>query len=77
MIEKFTPTEAAIWITGKKGQIYNRFHDRFSHLYHRTRFYTEKHVKKFETSDTMLAFHIYLPLEWFHGDKSGPNSAGS
>jgi hypothetical protein len=77
IIEGFAPKETPIWIPGKKGQIYNRFHDRFSHVYHRTRFYSEKHVKKFETSDTMLAFHIYLLLEWFHGEKSGPNYAGS
>ena len=67
VIEAFAPKESGTYIPGRKRQLYNRFHDRFSHLHHRTRFYSEKHMKKFETSDTMLAFHIYLLLEWFHG----------
>ena len=67
VIDAFHPVETPIWIPGIKSQVYNRFHDRYSHLYHRTRFYSEKNPKRFSTSDTMLAFHIYLLLEWFHG----------
>jgi hypothetical protein len=67
VIEAFGPVEPPTWIPGIKTRVYNRLHDRYSHLWHRTRFYGEKHPKRFETSDTMLAFHIYLLLEWFHG----------
>jgi len=67
IVEGFRPVEAPIWYPGWRARAYNRFHDRFSHRWHRTRFYDIKHQKRFETSDTMLAFHIYLLLEWFHG----------
>jgi len=67
VVEAFQPVESPTWIPGLKSRTYNRLHDRYSHLWHRTRFYHEKHPKRFQTSDTMLAFHIYLLLEWFHG----------
>ncbi|MCP4570876.1 MAG: hypothetical protein GY838_00865 [bacterium] len=76
VVEAFRPVDSPIWIPGWKQRLYDRMHDRYSHLWHRTRFYDEKHVKKFETSDTMLAFHIYLLLEWFHGaELDGTGSA--
>ena len=67
VIGEFKPTESPIWIPGFKKQMYYRFHDGFSHHFHRTRFYSERNVKQVKTSDTMLAFHIYLLLEWFYG----------
>ena len=67
VIEAFRPVEGGTWIPGLKSRVYNRLHDRYSHHWHRTRFYREKHPKRFQTSDTMLAFHVYLLLEWFHG----------
>lgn len=70
VMESFNPSHSNTWIPGLKRQYYNRLHDRFGYHFHRTRFYSEKNVKKMETSDTMLAFHIYLLLEWFHGENS-------
>ncbi len=67
VVEAFAPVDSPVWIPGLKRRVYNRLHDRHSWRWHRTRFYTEKHPKTFKTSDTMLAFHIYLLLEWFHG----------
>lgn len=67
VVEAFRPVETPAWIPGWRARAYDRLHDRFSHRWHRTRFYDVKHQKRFETSDTMLAFHLYLLLEWFHG----------
>jgi hypothetical protein len=69
VIEGFHPTHSKPWIPGWKSQQYNRIHDRYSYHWHRTRFYSEKDIKSFKTSSTMLAFHIYLLLEWFHGEE--------
>ncbi|MBU1082464.1 MAG: hypothetical protein KKB59_18405, partial [Spirochaetes bacterium] len=69
VMDGFHPTMSEPWIPGLKSQIYNRLHDRYSYHWHRTRFYSEKDVKFFKTSSTMLAFHIYLLLEWFHGEE--------
>ncbi len=67
IVAAFAPVDSPGWVPGLKSRVYNRLHDRYSHRWHRTRFYHEKHPKMFKTSDTMLAFHIYLLLEWFHG----------
>jgi hypothetical protein len=67
VVAAFAPVDGPVWIPGLKRRIYDRLHDRHSWRWHRTRFYREKHVKTFKTSDTMLAFHVYLLLEWFHG----------
>jgi len=67
VLEDFHPQEHTIWSPGIKAQFYRRLHDNYSYQFHRTRFYKEKKPKQFATSDTMLAFHLYLLLEWFHG----------
>jgi len=70
VINSFYPVEEPVWMPGIKYRFFNYFHDRYSYHFHRSKFYSEKNVKKFETSDTMLAFHIYLLLEWFYGKRN-------
>lgn len=69
VLESFHPEKGSTWQPGIKAQLYHRFHDNYSQRWHRTRFYKEKDTKRFATSDTMLAFHLYLLLEWFHGSR--------
>jgi hypothetical protein len=67
VIEAFHPTEDADWIPGWRSRLKFKLHDRYSYRWYRSRWYKEKNVKQFKTTPTMLAFHIYLLLEWFHG----------
>lgn len=72
VIEDFAPALAGIYQPSWKANLKNRVHDRFSHRWYRTRWYKEKNLKKFTTSSTMLAFHLYMLLEWYHGDLPEP-----
>jgi hypothetical protein len=67
VIEAFRPREDPDRLLGWRTRLKYRFHDRYSHFWYRNQLYREKNVKQFKTTPTMLAFHIYLLLEWFHG----------
>ena len=73
VIESFRPVESPGWQPGWRSRLKWRLHDRYSHRWYRRRGYREKNVTQFKTTPTMLAFHIYLLLEWFHG---GPDWEG-
>ncbi|MEZ4387907.1 MAG: hypothetical protein R3D98_10105 [Candidatus Krumholzibacteriia bacterium] len=72
VLEGFAPALQGIYQPGWKARLKNRVHDRVSHRWYRTRWYKEKNLKKFTTSETMLAFHLYLLLDWYHGDLPAP-----
>ncbi|SHI15110.1 hypothetical protein [Desulfofustis glycolicus] len=68
VITNFNPLKEILQSPKIRNRIYYKFHDRYSYLWHRSKYFKEKNSKVFKTSDTMLAFHIYLLIEWFHGN---------
>lgn len=75
VLEGFGPALQGIYQPSWKARLKNRAHDRLSYRWYRTRWYREKNVKQFTTSETMLAFHLYLLLEWHHGRLEAPRLA--
>ncbi len=68
IVEAFNPTKEEILQLRWHQRVKNHLHDRLSYRWHRCSWYREKHAKQFITTPTMLAFHIYLLLEWYHGE---------
>ncbi len=66
VIDAFAPALEEVRQPSWRHRIENGLHDRYSYRLYRSRWYREKHIKRFTTSETMLAFHLYLLLEWFH-----------
>lgn len=62
VVEGFGPALERPWQPGWKSRIRNGLHDRYSYLWYRRGGYKEKNTKKFKTTGTMLAFHLYLAL---------------
>jgi hypothetical protein len=72
ILEQFGPSLKRIYQPRWKARLKNRLSDRFSYRWHRTRWYRENNPHLGSTSDTMLAFHLYLLLEWRHGRLESP-----
>ena len=68
----FGPSLQPIRQPGLKARVKNHLRDRHGYQWHRSRWYRERNVKAFSTSATMLAFHLYLLLDWWHGDLAEP-----
>ncbi len=70
VIEAFAPALDVISQPDLRHRFQNWVLDRHGYRWHRSPWFREKHVKVFRTSSTMLAFHIYLLLEWHHGRRA-------
>lgn len=72
VIEAFQPGLSPDRQPTWKRRLYNRLHDRYGQYWHRSRFYREKPISRFSTSDNALAFRLFLLLEWYHGQRDLP-----